>query len=155
MNLSRNFTLAEATHSEKAIELGIPNVARNAEIRAMRYLANEVLQKARDYFRRPYVITSWFRCPDLNTAVGGADTSLHIEGAAADGHIEGVTTYTLAQWMRHHVPYEELILERLGGRSWVHVALVAGEPPARQVLTIDDETGEKRTRVGLFERGET
>ncbi len=50
----------------------------------------EVLQMLRDKFKAPIRITSGNRCPSYNKAIGGAETSCHIKGRAADIQIEGV-----------------------------------------------------------------
>lgn len=44
----------------------------------------DVLDEARDFARRPFVITSGYRCPIHNLAVGGSPTSSHLKGYAAD-----------------------------------------------------------------------
>lgn len=48
-------------------------------------------QRARDRLGRPFVITSWFRPPDVNRAVGGAPFSRHIVGDAIDFYVDGLT----------------------------------------------------------------
>jgi len=42
------------------------------------------LQALRTEWRRPLTITSGYRCPDHNKAVGGAKNSRHLEGIAVD-----------------------------------------------------------------------
>jgi len=42
------------------------------------------LDKAREYSATPYIINSGMRCPEHNKRVGGADTSSHLKGLAAD-----------------------------------------------------------------------
>jgi uncharacterized protein YcbK (DUF882 family) len=43
-----------------------------------------VLQRIRDDFKAPLVITSGCRCKAHNTTVGGATTSQHVQGKAVD-----------------------------------------------------------------------
>lgn len=50
------------------------------------------LESAREHFGdRPVMITSGYRCPKHNAAVGGASTSRHMEGDAVDFHVEGIS----------------------------------------------------------------
>lgn len=42
------------------------------------------LQKVRDVYRKPMTVTSGYRCPEHNLAVGGAKGSYHMRGLAAD-----------------------------------------------------------------------
>lgn len=44
----------------------------------------DVLQVVRDGLGRPMVVTSGFRCPAHNAAVGGTSVSMHLAGRAAD-----------------------------------------------------------------------
>lgn len=60
------------------------------------YLANatkllENLQVIRDAANAPITIISGYRCPKRNAAVGGKDKSLHLQAAAADIKIKGMT----------------------------------------------------------------
>jgi zinc D-Ala-D-Ala carboxypeptidase len=51
----------------------------------------EVLQKLRDTVRFPLTITSGFRCDKHNRAVGGASSSMHKIGIAADIDLTSLT----------------------------------------------------------------
>jgi len=84
MKLSKNFTLEELVFSITANNHGINNTP-NAEVKAaLKRLAVEVLQPIREAWGQPIVITSGYRCPALNKAVGGVKNSQHVLGQAAD-----------------------------------------------------------------------
>lgn len=84
MKLSKNFTLEELTFSITANNHGINNTP-NAEAKAaLKRLAVEVLQPIREAWGQPVVVTSGYRCPKLNAAVGGVNGSQHLLGQAAD-----------------------------------------------------------------------
>lgn len=53
-------------------------------IKKLEDLANNVLQKIRDKYNHPIIITSGYRCPNLNACVNGAKNSQHMKGEAAD-----------------------------------------------------------------------
>lgn len=84
MKLTKNFTLEELVFSVTANNHGINN-APNAEIKAaLKRLAVEVLQPIRDAWGKPIVISSGYRCSQLNKMVGGVANSQHLLGQAAD-----------------------------------------------------------------------
>ena len=77
-----------------------------------------VLQKIRDHFAKPVIITSAYRNDTFNKKVGGADFSQHKYGMAADININGVSPATIAA-------YVETLMPNCGGigiyKSFVHV----------------------------------
>ena len=48
-------------------------------------------QRARDRVGRPFIVTSWYRDPVVNAAVGGVSNSRHINGDAIDFYCDGLT----------------------------------------------------------------
>lgn len=54
------------------------------------------LQMLRDILGLPIVITSSYRCPAHNAAVGGVANSYHTQGYAADIHVVGLSPYEVA-----------------------------------------------------------
>jgi uncharacterized protein YcbK (DUF882 family) len=48
------------------------------------------LEKLRDYFGKPIIITSWLRVPSHNKRIGGASKSMHLTGLAVDFNVKGV-----------------------------------------------------------------
>ena len=81
------------------------------------------MQPIRDHFDKPIIISSGYRSPTLNRAIGGSPTSQHCYGQAADFEIPGIDNYTLAKWIEANLNYDQLILEfYTGGNSgWIHV----------------------------------
>jgi len=83
-NLSENFTLEEFTRSDLAERWGWDNTPNDDQIEALRALCLMVLQPVRDWYEKPLVVNSGFRCATLNKAVKGAPNSQHMKGEAAD-----------------------------------------------------------------------
>lgn len=114
--LSANFTVAEF-----ACKDGSDPVFVDSSLAAL-------LQKIRDHFGRPVVITSGYRTAAHNAAVGGSKSSQHLLGRAADFYVEGVDVAVVAA-------YAETLLPARGGigrypkdakhpkrsTGWVHI----------------------------------
>lgn len=58
----------------------------------------EYLQKIRDHFGKPIIISSGYRCERHNRSVGGATASKHKAGMAADIMISGVAPSEVAKY---------------------------------------------------------
>lgn len=140
MTLSQNFQLSEFVRSNVAAHLHIDNTPSAEVIDNLRHLCQNVLQPLRDHLGVPVVVTSGFRCPRLNSAVGGVATSQHLRGEAADIRIPDVPcrlkdgtvgqrqdlamARTWMQWIANSCPFDQLILEHnAAGRYWIHVSL--------------------------------
>lgn len=111
--LAPNFTLAELVHSDTAVKRGLPNVPDAAAVANLRLLAQRVLQPIRDRFG-PVRITSGYRSPAVNRAVGGASTSQHTTGQAADFSVAGASQDQVRQWIVANLPFDQLILYSSG-----------------------------------------
>lgn len=129
--ITENFTLEEMFRSETAERRRIDN-RPSADIEAnLTYLVKNVLQPLRDHFGVPIRVTSGYRSPALNRAIGGSPSSWHSHGCAADIQIPSgrVPLKEVFEYIYRNLPYTELIAEgidRNGSVSWVHVALVKG-----------------------------
>jgi zinc D-Ala-D-Ala carboxypeptidase len=95
VQLSANFTLAEATASARAKELGISNRPNAKALDAILDTALN-MEAVRSLFGKPIRVTSWYRSKAVNEAVGGSPTSAHISGRAVDFRIDGFTAMEVA-----------------------------------------------------------
>jgi zinc D-Ala-D-Ala carboxypeptidase len=121
--LSQSFTLQELVFSQTAARDGIDNTPGAAQVRALRGLCANILQPLRDSVEKPLVVSSGYRCPRLNRAIGGSVTSQHMEGRAADIVCFSLDTKKLfKRVLELKLPFDQLIYE--GGRQsiWVHVS---------------------------------
>ena len=157
--LSPNFTLGELTKtSVKSLDGNIPSheVIENLKrlcpwLEELRYTYNSLycLKPGEDYETsknvEPVIITSGYRSPDVNRAVGGACSSNHLTGCAVDIRCVGVeqairyAAILLDTADDRKEDFDELLIERnRKGRYWVHFAV---RPPKegnrRKVLFID------------------
>jgi zinc D-Ala-D-Ala carboxypeptidase len=123
MSLTKNFTLAELVYSDTAKARGIDNSLPSYLMRNAQTLA-ERLQAIRDTLGVSITISSGYRCPELNKAVGGTKSSQHQLSLAADIHAKGYTAQELFKFIYDgNFSFDQLILEKVGGKEWVHISV--------------------------------
>jgi hypothetical protein len=83
MKLSDNFYLAEFTQSDTALRLGIKNIPSPNIMGNLKKLADG-LEQVRALLGHPITVSSGYRSPTLNRAIGGSENSAHCLGYAAD-----------------------------------------------------------------------
>lgn len=139
LQLSPHFKLSELIHSDKAVELGIDNTPPADVITRLGLVCIRILEPVRDHFQKPFRPNSGYRCPELNSAIGGSKRSQHILGQAVDFEIPGVSNHDLAKWISVNLIYDQLILENytpgVPNSGWVHCSIVSGQNRMRE-LTI-------------------
>jgi uncharacterized protein YcbK (DUF882 family) len=120
----KHFTLTELTRSATARRLGVDNTPSPEAVAALTQLVDNVLDPLRETWGAPLYVTSGYRCPALNRAVGGVPHSQHILGQAADvttGTIDGNRRlWQLLQSL--HLPVDQVINEH--GYRWLHISHV-------------------------------
>ena len=118
------FTIQELTASATAKRKGIDNTPDAKAVASLTALVSNVLDPLREAYGKPIVVTSGYRCPKLNRAVGGAARSQHCKGEAAD-----IRTLSNRRWENRQLydlirklglPYDQLIDEY--DYSWIHVS---------------------------------
>lgn len=139
MKLSPNFSLREFTRSRTARRLHINNTPGPEEIEAMKLVCEKILEPVRLYFgNQPVRVTSGYRSPKLNKAVGSSWRSQHRKGEAVDFEIPGVPNYEVARFIRDNLEFDQLILENYirgePNSGWIHVSYRKGRA-RKSVLT--------------------
>lgn len=132
MKLSEHFDLDEFTRSATADRLHIDNSIPEELIPNLRNLCQQVLEPLRQHFGTPVVISSGYRCPALNRAVGGVPNSQHLTGEAAD-----IVLPKLADafyWLIDNVPFDQLGFESKGSTKWIHVSCKLDPSQNRQCI---------------------
>jgi zinc D-Ala-D-Ala carboxypeptidase len=133
MNLSPHMTLAEFTRTST----GLDNTPGDLHIASMRRLCVEVLEPWRRVVG-PLRVTSGYRSPAVNRAVGGEEASQHMKGQAAD--VVPVRLELDAAWLAlvslvPMLPVSQVIVYvRPKGHGWVHVGHSQAHHPAREML---------------------
>ena len=130
MKLSKNFSLSEFL----VTSTGIDNTPTKKVIDNIQKLVNNVLQPLRELYGKPIIITSGYRSPMVNKAVGGSKTSGHMLGTSADitaGHRH--LNEKLYNIIRDNYEFRQLINEY--NFQWVHVEYKEGDNK-KQLLKI-------------------
>lgn len=124
MNLTRNISLEELTTSQTATRLKINNTPTPEIIENLKVVAAQV-QKVRDHFGKPLIISSGYRSEKLNSAIGGARNSQHTKGEAIDiQSTNGYTNADIFNYIKNNLDFDQLIWE-YGTRKepkWVHIS---------------------------------
>lgn len=152
MRLSENFSLSEYTKSQTASRKNIDNTLGDEHLESAKALFENVAQPIRDYFG-PTIITSGYRSPELNEAIGGSSRSQHSKGEAVDLEVPGVSTAAVAEWISNNLDYDQLILEGyesgITNSGWIHVSYKSDGSNRNQNLTADFSTGKAVYSHGL------
>jgi hypothetical protein len=124
--LTPNVTYGEFTQQSEARRFVAQRQCDTALVLA------QFVQKARDHFGLPAIITSGYRPPRINAQVGGASQSEHLYNAkdtgAVDFYIDGESVYTLQDWADKHWPYS---LGYGAPKGFVHCGMRTGRPRIR------------------------
>ena len=118
--LTPHFRLSEFSRSHTADSLGIDNSVPPAVIPKLSSLCEHVLEPLREHFGIPVVISSGYRCPALNKAVGGVPNSQHQKGEAADIVMPNLTEAFC--WLLDNTSFDQLGFEQSGSSKWIHVS---------------------------------
>lgn len=87
LKLSENFKLREFACADKSDEVLVSDELV------------DLLQKVREHFGRPVIITSAYRTPSYNKKIGGTSNSRHITGEAADFVVSGVSSAKVGYYL--------------------------------------------------------
>lgn len=97
----------------------------------------------------PVTIVSGYRCPALNSFVGGVSTSDHMRAMSADIRAPAFgSPYEVARELAAHVEdlgIGQLIMEYPGPHAWVHVSTRIPSKALNRVITINGQG----TEVGI------
>ena len=132
------FSLREMTKSDTARRLGIDNTPSDSIKKNLTLFIETVLDPIREDWGSPIIVSSGYRCPELNKAVGGANTSGHQYGYCADLQVKGGMKKIreladfIFKWMKdHNMKWDELLFEHSGGVTWLHFCWIGKDGKQR------------------------
>lgn len=131
--LTKNFTLNEATRSDTARKRGISNTPSPVELERILETALQMEQVRSILGDKPILINSWFRNAETNRAAGGVANSDHLRGDAVDFRCPGYgdPTAICKAIIASGIKFDQLIWEY--GR-WTHISF--GPRMRQEVLHI-------------------
>ena len=142
-----NFQLVEFTRSETAEKLGLDNTPTPQALVNIETILAPGMQRVRDLLGCPVIVAtgngSGYRAPAVNRAVGGSETSQHMQGLASDfvapkfGTPLEVTRYLAAH--ADEIGFDQLIWEG----NWTHASF--SDKPRGEVLTAHYNPATKKT----------
>ena len=149
--ISEHISYKEGVYSITAIRRGIDNTPDDDQLSNMELVAEEVFEPLRSYVGGPIKINSFFRCPELNTAIGGSHKSQHCKGQAIDiddnyGRVNNAEMY---HFIKEHLDFDQLIWE-FGdddNPNWVHVSYVSQEDNRNKCLKAYRDKGKTKYKV--------
>lgn len=122
------FELDEFLASSTARKRGISNIPTFEVVDHLDELVERILDPLRAAYGMPIRVTSGYRCPELNRAVGGVSNSVHMLGWAADLQVGGSFTKFkdfVVQWVyKTGTHFDQILLETdRKGNEWLHISL--------------------------------
>lgn len=117
--VSKYFTVREVTNSDRR------RLPQNDDIKKNIFALAQELDKVREAWGKPLIITSWYRPPAINKAIGGASNSQHIYGKAADIKPTQGNIYDFQKWL-DCVAWKDKALGYGAKKGFVHCDLRSG-----------------------------
>jgi hypothetical protein len=139
MKISKHLTLAELITSQTATRKRIDNTPSPQVIANLKLVAEKVFEPLREGLGKPIRISSGYRSPALNKAIGGAKNSQHTTGEALDLQgVGGLKNSEIFNYIKDNLTFDQLINEYPvnGEPSWVHVSFKKSGN-RNQILTIN------------------
>jgi hypothetical protein len=151
MAISKHISYKESVYSRTATRLDINNEPNNEQMDSMCLIAQEVFEPLRMWVGGPIKINSFFRSPELNTAIGGSSKSQHCHGQAIDldDTFGRATNAEMYEFIKEHLDFDQMIWE-FGDEDnpdWVHVSYVSEKENRNRCLQAYKENGKTKYKV--------
>ena len=149
--ISKHISYKEGVYSITATRRGIDNTPNDEQLDNMELVAEEVFEPLRAYVNGPIKINSFFRCPELNRAIGGSSKSQHCKGQAMDidDTFGRMTNAEMYEFIKEHLNFDQMIWE-FGdddNPDWVHVSYISEDDNRNRCLKAYREGGKTHYMV--------
>ena len=149
--ISEHISYKEGVRSNTATRRGIDNTPNDEQLSCMEKIAEEVFEPLRAYVGGPIKINSFFRCPELNKAIGGSSKSQHCKGQAMDidDTFGRCTNAEMYHFIKENLDFDQMIWEfgNDDNPDWVHVSYVSSEDNRNRCLKAYKENGKTKYMV--------
>ncbi len=136
--ISEHISYQEGTVSATGKRLGIKNDPPDDILATMKITAEKLFEPLRKGIGAPIIIISFYRCPELNKAVGGAKSSQHMTGEAIDIVATGIfTNADLFFYIKNsYLDFDQIIWEFGTDKEpdWVHISYTQKRLNRKQAL---------------------
>ena len=149
--ISEHISYKEGVYSTTATRRGIDNTPNDEQLDNMETIAEKVFEPLREWVGGAIKINSFFRCPELNKAIGGSSKSQHCQGQAIDiDDTYGIVANSeMYHYIKENLDFDQLIWE-FGdddNPNWVHVSYVSEDSNRRRCLKAYKEQGRSKYMV--------
>ena len=146
--ISEHISYKEGVYSTTAMRREIDNTPNDEQLDNMETIAEKVFEPLREWVGGAIKINSFFRCPELNKAIGGSSKSQHCQGQAIDiDDTYGVVANSeMYHYIKENLDFDQLIWE-FGdddNPNWVHVSYVSKEGNRNRCLKAYKEQGRSK-----------
>jgi hypothetical protein len=149
--ISKHISYKEGIRSNTAQRLGIDNTPGDEALTNMVGVAVNVFEPLREWVGGPIRVNSFFRCEELNKAIGGSSRSQHCEGRAIDlddvhGH---KTNAEMFDYIKNNLNFDQLIWEFGDDENpdWIHVSYVSETENRGRCLRAERINGKTTYRI--------
>ena len=149
--ISKHISYKEGAYSNTAIRKGIDNNPDFKQLQNMKLIAEKVFEPLRKHVGGPIKINSFFRCPELNKAIGGSSKSQHCHGQAIDiddtyGKMSNADMY---DWIKENLDFDQIIWEFGSDKNpaWVHISYVSPMANRKRCLKAYKNNGKTKYKV--------
>ena len=149
--ISEHISYREGVYSITATRLGIDNTPEDDQLHFMEIIAEKVFEPLREWVGGPIKINSFYRCPELNKAIGGSTTSQHCKGQAIDidDTFGKATNAEMFNFIKENLDFDQMIWE-FGdddNPDWVHISYVSEEKNRNRCLKAYRKDGKTKYMV--------
>ena len=149
--ISKHISYKEGVYSNTAIRVGINNDPNDEQLENMELIANEVFEPLRVWVGGPIKINSFFRSPELNTAIGGSGKSQHCKGQAIDidDTFGKATNAEMYYWIKENLDFDQMIWEFGDDENpnWVHISYVSPRENRNRCLLAYKENKKTKYKI--------
>jgi len=149
--ISKHISDKEGVYSRTALRLDIDNIPEPYHFVNMQIIAELVFEPLREWVGGPIKINSFYRCKELNSAIGGSSRSQHCEGRAIDldDTFSHKTNAEMFNYIKDNLDFDQLIWEFGNDKNpdWVHVSYVSGDENRRRILKAYKLNGKTKYEV--------
>ena len=150
MKISNHVSYKEGVKSNTALRRGIDNTPGSYEKSNMEITAEKIFEPLREWVGGPIKINSFYRCEELNRAIGGSSRSQHCEGRAMDldDTFGYKTNSEMFEYIRNNLSFDQLIWEFGDDKNpaWVHVSYVSQDQNRLRVMRAEKLNGKTHYR---------